>query len=122
MKEVSALASVNNEAAVYNKLLEALSIKAKISSLLEKSKGVCTVHKFFDTDSIGACFQFLPTEMRKKLYSLFISQVTRDASEDGDANLAQIKEMLGIDEETAVDVSAIVCGPVCEHIRKRPTK
>jgi len=118
LEEASAFASVNNEAAVYNKLLEALLIKAKISSLLEQSKGVCSAQKFFDMDSIGACFQFLPTEMRKKLYSLFLSRVTRDASEDGDANLAQIKEMLGIDEETTVDVSAIVCGPVCEKALK----
>ena len=34
LEKASALVSVNNEAAICNKLLEALSIKAKISSLL----------------------------------------------------------------------------------------
>ena len=59
--------------------------------------------------------------VRKKLYSLFLSRVKRDKSDDVDANLAQNKEMLGIDEETTLDVSAIVCGKALKETAGRGT-
>jgi hypothetical protein len=119
LEEASTFASVNNDAAVYTKLLDALSIKARVSALLDHSNGVISASKYFDTDSMASCFQFLSSEMRKKLYSQFLSksvwETTKNEHPSEDETLANVQQLLGISENTAMDVSAIVCGPICQR-------
>jgi hypothetical protein len=120
LEEASGCAGVNNEGGVYTKLNEALAIKAKVGALLDQSGGLISVDSFFDPDSKSACFTFLPIDMRKKMYKMYLSKAVREGgdgkslSDEAEKNLSGIKSMLGISDDMAGEVATAACGPILE--------
>ena len=124
LEEASVFAGVNNEGGVYNKLNEALGIKTKIASLLEQSNGLVSIDKFYDPDSLGSCYRFLPVDMRKKMYNMYLSKAVRESgdgkslTDEAEMNLGGVKLMLGVSDDIAGEVATIACGPILEKLLK----
>lgn len=109
LEETNKFAKVNNEAAVYDNLLETLEAKKALISILTKS-GWDEFEKFDETfcdpwDRTSAN-GFLRSEERIKIYRIFLTRSVRK-SEDGKISdemfksIAEVKGLLGISDDQA---------------------
>lgn len=129
LEETNKFAKVNNEAAVYDNLLEALTAKKALISILTKSG-------WDEFDNFDATFcdpwnrhsanGFLRSEERIKLYKIFLTRSVRK-SEDGKLTdemfdrVMEIKGLLGISEDQAEVESRAAFGPEVQKACLRAT-
>jgi len=124
LEKTNKFAKVNNEAAVYENLLEALDAKEALIKILAKS-GWDEFENFDEVfcdpwDRESAC-GFLVPEDRIKMYSIFLSRTVRK-SEDGkisDEMYSRIKEiqgLLGISDDQAEINYRLAFGPELQKV------
>lgn len=124
LEETNKFAKVNNEAAVYENLLEALSSKKAIIDILAKSG-------WDEFDNFDATFcdpwnrqsanGFLRSDERIKLYSIFLNRSVRKA-EDGRltdeiyGRIMEVKGLLGISDDQAEVEARAAFGPELQKV------
>merc|ERR1719343_593931 len=124
LEKTNKFAKVNNEAAVYENLLEALDAKEALIKILAKS-GWDEFENFDKVfcdpwDRESAC-GFLISEDRIKMYGIFLSRTVRK-SEDGIINeemynrIKEIQGLLGISDEQAEINSRSAFGPELQKV------
>jgi hypothetical protein len=129
LEETNKFAKVNNEAAVYDNLLEALEAKQTLLAILTKS-GWDEFDKFdetfcdpWDRQSANG---FLRSEERIKLYKIFLTRTVRK-SQDGNLTeemydkVKQIRGILGISDEQAEVEARAAFGPEVQKACLRAT-
>jgi len=109
LEETHKFAKVNNEAATYDHLLEALEAKEALIAVLAKS-GWADFEKFDETfcnprDKDSAC-GFLSSDERIKLYKIFLTRTVRKSedgklSEEAYQKVMEIKGLIGITDTEA---------------------
>lgn len=119
LEQTNKFAKVNNEAAVYDNVLEALEAKKALISILTKSgwdefdnfdKTFCDP---WDRQSANG---FLRSDERIKLYKIFVSRSLRNA-EDGKisdeifSRMSEVQGLLGISEDQAEVEARAAFGP-----------
>jgi hypothetical protein len=129
LEETNKFSKVNNEAAVYDNLLEALEAKQTLISILTKSgwdefenfdKTFCDP---WDRQSANG---FLRSDERIKIYKIFLTRSVRK-SEDGNITddmydkIMQVKGLLGISEEQAEVEARASFGPEVQKACLRAT-
>lgn len=119
LEETNKFAKVNNEAATYTHLLEALEAKEALVSILAKSgwdEFEDFDATFCDPSDRFSANGFLSTMERRKLYRIFLTRSVRKA-EDGvlSAELydkcMEVKGLLGISDKDAEAEAQAVFGP-----------
>jgi len=124
LEKTNKFAKVNNEAAVYENLLEALDAKNAIIKILAKS-GWDEFENFDEVfcdpwDRESAC-GFLVSEDRIKMYGIFLSRSARK-SEDGNitdemySRIKEIQGLLGISDDQAELNSRAAFGPELQKV------
>ena len=124
LEKTNKFAKVNNEAAVYENLLEALDAKEALIKILAKS-GWDEFENFDEVfcdpwDRESAC-GFLISEDRIKMYGIFLSRTVRK-SEDGKINeemysrIKEIQGLLGISDDQAEINSRSAFGPELQKV------
>ena len=124
LEKTNKFAKVNNEAAVYENLLEALDAKKAIIQILAKS-GWDEFENFDEVfcdpwDRESAC-GFLLSEDRIKMYSIFLNRTVRK-SEDGKitdemhSRIKEIQGLLGISDDQAEINSRNAFGPELQKV------
>jgi hypothetical protein len=129
LEETNKFAKVNNEAAVYDNLLEALESKQVLISILTKS-GWDEFDNFdqtfcdpWDRQSTNG---FLNSEERIKMYRIFVTRSVRKA-EDGKISdemfdkINQIKGLLGVSDDQAEAEARAAFGPELQKACLRAT-
>lgn len=129
LEATNKFAKVNNEAATYENLLEALEAKKALIGILTKSgwnefdnfdKTFCNP---WDKQSANG---FLTSDERIKLYRIFMNRAVRK-SEDGrltdemHGKLAEVKGLLGITDEQAEIEARAVFGPLLQKVLQKAT-
>jgi len=109
LEETNKFAKVNNEAATYDHLLEALEAKEALIAVLAKS-GWAESDKFDETfcnprDKDSAC-GFMTSDERIKLYKIFMTRTVRKSedgklSEEAYGKVMEVKGLLGITDTEA---------------------
>lgn len=127
LEETNKFAKVNNEAATYDNLLEALEAKKALISILTKSgwdefdnfdKNFC------DPWNKQSANGFLLSDERIKLYRIFLNRSIRK-SEDGKLSqemhdkILEVKGLLGISDEQAESDARQVFGPRLQKVLQR---
>jgi hypothetical protein len=119
LEEASKFAKVNNEAAVYDNILEALEAKEGLLALLAKSG----INDFEDFDKTfcdpwnrESANGFLRSEERIKLYRTFLTRSVRKAedgrlSDETNAIVLEVKGLLGISDDQAEIEARLAFGP-----------
>lgn len=119
LERTNKFAKVNNEAAVYDNILEALEAKQALVAILDRS-GWDEFDDFYgsfcnpwDRQSANG---FLATEDRNKMYKIFSSRALRnsDGGEITDemfSRMAEVKGLLGITDDEAEVESRATFGP-----------
>ena len=119
LEETNKFAKVNNEAAVYDNLLEALEAKKALIAILSKSgwddfenfdKTFCDP---WDRHSANG---FLRSEERFKIYRIFLTRSVRKAekgrlSEEMYDRIVQVKGLLGVSDDQAEVEARAAFGP-----------
>ena len=129
LEETNKFSKVNNEAAVYENLVEALEAKQVLIAILTKS-GWDEFNKFDETfcdpwDSSSAN-GFLNSAERIKMYKIFLTRSVRKA-EDGKISdemfdqISQIKGLLGISDDQAEVEARGAFGPELQKACLRAT-
>lgn len=124
LEKTNKFAKVNNEAAVYENLLEALDAKQALIKILAKS-GWDEFENFDEVfcdpwDRESAC-GFLISEDRIKMYGIFLTRTVRK-SEDGKINeemygrIKEIQGLLGISNDQAEINSRSAFGPELQKV------
>jgi hypothetical protein len=129
LEATNKFAKVNNEAATYDNLLEALEAKEALIAILAKS-GMTEFDNFdkkfcnpWDKQSANG---FLLTDERIKLYRIFVNRAVMK-SEDGkltDEMFEKVKEvqgLLGISDEQAEIEARAVFGPILQKALHKAT-
>jgi len=129
LEATNRFAKVNNEAATYDNLIEALEAKEALIALLEKS-GMDEFDNFdakfcnpFDKQSANG---FLLSDERIKLYKIFLLQSIRK-SEDGKLSdeqyekVLEIKGLLGISDDQAEIEARAAFGPLLQKVLHKAT-
>ena len=129
LEATNKFAKVNNEAATYDNLLEALEAKEALIAILTKSgwdefehfdKTFCNP---WDKQSANG---FLLSDERIKLYRIFLNRSVRK-SEDGKLTdemhekVAEVKGLLGISDEQAEIEARAVFGPILQKVLQKAT-
>lgn len=129
LEECQKFAKVNNEAATYNNLLDALDAKEALIAILAKS-GWDEYDKFEETfcnpwDKHSAN-GFLVSDERNKMYRIFLTRAYRK-SEDGKLSdevydqIKQVQGLLGItDQQTEIEARRAF-GPQLQKVLQRAT-
>lgn len=129
LEATNKFAKVNNEAATYDNLLEALEAKQTLISILAKS-GMTEFENFdekfcnpWDKQSANG---FLKTEERIKLYRIFVNRSVMK-SEDGKLTdevhekVKEVQGLLGISDEQAEIEARAVFGPILQKALHKAT-
>lgn len=127
LEETNKFAKVNNEAATYDNLLEALEAKEALIAILTKS-GWDEFDNFDETfcnpwDKQSAN-GFLVTDERVKLYRIFLSRSIRK-SEEGKLTdevydrILEVKGLLGITDQQAEITARGIFGPELQKVMQR---
>jgi hypothetical protein len=124
LEETNKFAKVNNEAATYDNLLEALEAKDALISILTKS-GWEDFDKFDETfcnpfDKLSAN-GFLNSDERVKLYRIFLSRSFRKSkdgklSEEEFGRVDAVKGLLGINDQQADAEARALFGPELQKV------
>jgi hypothetical protein len=124
IEETNKFARVNNEAAVYDNLLEAIEAKEALIDILAKSgwdafddfdKAFCDP---WDRQSANG---FLRSEERNKLYNIFLNRSVRKA-EDGKitdemyTKIMEVKGLLGVSDDQAEIEARAAFGPNLQKV------
>lgn len=119
LEQTNTFAQVNNEAATYDNLLQALVSKEALVSVLTKS-GWDDFDKFDETfcnprDKNSAC-GFLSLDKRLKLYQIFLTRSVKNSedgklSEEAYEKVIEVKGLLGITETQAEVQARAAFGP-----------
>jgi hypothetical protein len=119
LEEASKFAKVNNDAAVYDNILEALEAKEGLLALLAKSG----INDFEDFDKTfcdpwnrESANGFLRSEERIKLYRIFLTRSVRKAedgrlSDETNGIVLEVKGLLGISDDQAEIEARLAFGP-----------
>lgn len=130
LEETNKFAVVNNDAATYDHLLEALEAKETLISILKKSGWSDFEDKFdetfcnpFDKQSANG---FLLSDERVKMYSIFLNRSIRKAtdgvlSDEQYQRIGEVKGLLGISDEQAEMISRKVFGPELQKVLQTAT-
>jgi hypothetical protein len=122
LEETNKFAKVNNEAAVYSNILEALQAKDALLSILSKSGWDDFENfdkNFCDPWNSQSANGFLRSEERIKIYRIFLTRSVRKA-ENGKLTdemydqVMQVKGLLGISDEQAEVEARGAFGPVLQ--------
>jgi hypothetical protein len=122
LEETNKFAKVNNEAAVYSNILEALQAKDALLSILSKSGWDDFENfdkNFCDPWNRQSANGFLRSEERIKIYKIFLTRSVRKA-EDGKLTeemydqVMQVKGLLGITDEQAEVEARGAFGPALQ--------
>lgn len=126
IEEAATFAAVDNESGVYSKIVQAVKVKNSVSNFLSTSPFTDVANRmetYYDMDSHNAAFAFINADVRKKIYQMFLAQSIRQdfdhedeagISPEMNAKLMEVRTILGVDEVSSADVTAIVCGPIVE--------
>jgi hypothetical protein len=124
LEKTNKFAKVNNEAAAYDNLLEALEAKQALISIL-------TLSGWNDFDNFDATFcdprdrfsanGFLSTTERRKLYSIFLQRSVRKAlngklTPEIYSQVMEVKGLLGVTDEQVELESTAVFGPELQKV------
>ena len=129
LEATNKFAKVNNEAATYDNLLEALEAKEALIAILTKS-GMTEFDNFDETfcnpwDKQSAN-GFLLSDERIKMYRIFLNRSVRK-SDDGRLTdemyekVIEVKGLLGISDEQAEIESRAVFGPLLQKVLQKAT-
>jgi hypothetical protein len=127
LEETNKFAKVNNEAATYDHLLEALEVKQALISILTKSgwdefadfdKTFCNP---YDKKSANG---FMVSDERVKLYHIFLNRSVRKStdgklSDESLEKIALVKGLLGITDQQAEGESRKTFGPELQKALQR---
>jgi hypothetical protein len=127
LEETNKFAKVNNEAATYNHLLEALEVKEALISILTKSgwdefadfdKTFCNP---YDKKSANG---FMVSDERVKLYHIFLNRSVRKStdgklSDEALEKISLVGGLLGITEQQAEGESRKTFGPELQKVLQR---
>ena len=130
LEATNKFAKVNNEAATYDNLIQALEAKEALISILKKS-GMEEFDNFDETfcnpwDKQSAN-GFLLSDERIKLYKIFVLRSIRN-SEDGKLSdeqyekVLEVKGLLGISDEQAEIEARAAFGPLLQKVLQKATK
>lgn len=129
LEETNKFAKVNNEAATYDHLLEALEAKEALIAILTKS-GWDEFDNFDETFcnpwDKNSANGFLVTDERVKLYRIFLTRSVRKAT-DGKLTdemyekIMEVKGLLGITDQQAEIQARSVFGPELQKVLNRAT-
>lgn len=129
LEETNKFAKVNNEAATYDNLLEALEAKEALISILQKS-GWDEFENFDETfcnpwDKQSAN-GFLVTDERVKLYRIFLSRSVRKSedrklSDETYDRIMEVKGLLGITDQQAEIEARGIFGPELQRVMQMAT-
>lgn len=129
LEATNKFAKVNNEAATYDNLLEALEAKDTLIAILGKS-GMTDFdnfdEKFCDPWDKQSANGFLLSDERIKLYKIFLNRSVRK-SEDGKLTdemhekVADVQGLLGISDEQAEIEARAVFGPLLQKVLTKAT-
>jgi len=124
LEKTNKFAKVNNEAAVYENLLEALDAKEALIKILAKS-GWNEFENFDEVfcdpwDRESAC-GFLVSEDRIKMYGIFLTRTVRKSgdgkvSEEMYSRIKEIQGLLGISDDQAEINSRSAFGPELQRV------
>ena len=130
LEATNKFAKVNNEAATYDNLMEALEAKEALISILAKS-GMTEFDdfdkKFCDPWNKQSANGFLLSDERVKLYKIFVNRSIRK-SEDGKLTdeqyetVLEVKGLLGISDEQAEIEARASFGPLLQKVLHKATK
>jgi hypothetical protein len=124
LEKTNKFAKVNNEAAAYDNLLEALEAKQALISIL-------TMSGWDDFDNFDASFcdpsdrisanGFLSTMERRKLYNIFLQRSVRKAlngklTPEIFSQVMEVKGLLGVTDDQAELEFTAVFGPVLQKV------
>lgn len=127
LEETNKFAKVNNEAATYDNLLEALEAKEALIAILTKSgwDEFDNFDKTFcDPWNKQSANGFLLSDDRIKLYRIFLNRSIRKSedgklSDDMHAKILEVKGLLGISDEQAESDARQVFGPMLQKVLQR---
>ena len=130
LEATNKFAKVNNDAATYDNLIQALEAKEALISILKKS-GMEEFDNFDETfcnpwDKQSAN-GFLLSDERIKLYKIFVLRSIRN-SEDGKLSdeqyekVLEVKGLLGISDEQAEIEARAAFGPLLQKVLQKATK
>lgn len=129
LEATNKFAKVNNEAATYDNLLEALEAKKTLIGILEKS-GMEEFENFeekfcnpWDKKSANG---FLMSDERVKLYKIFVLRSIRKSengtlSDDQYAKVLEVKGLLGISDDQAEIEARGSFGPILQKVLQKAT-
>lgn len=130
LEATNKFAKVNNEAATYDNLMEALDAKEALIAILAKS-GMTEFDdfdkKFCDPWNKQSANGFLLSDERVKLYKIFVNRSIRK-SEDGKLTdeqyetVLEVKGLLGISDEQAEIEARASFGPLLQKVLQKATK
>ena len=129
LETTNKFAKVNNEAATYDNLLEALEAKEALIAILSKS-GWDAFDKFDETFcnpwNKQSANGFLQSEERIKLYRIFLNRSIRKAPEgkmtdEIDARIKEVKGLLGITDMQAEIEARGAFGPFLQKAQQMAT-
>jgi hypothetical protein len=129
LEATNKFAKVNNEAATYDNLLEALEAKEALIAVLTKSgwnefenfdKTFCNP---WDKKSANG---FLVSDERVKLYRIFLNRSVRNSdggklTDETHEKVAEVKGLLGISDEQAEIEARAVFGPLLQKVLQKAT-
>jgi hypothetical protein len=129
LEATNKFAKVNNEAATYDNLLEALEAKEALIAVLTKSgwnefenfdKTFCNP---WDKQSANG---FLVSDERIKLYRIFLNRSVRNSeggklTDESYEKVAEVKGLLGISDEQAEIEARAVFGPLLQKALQKAT-
>jgi hypothetical protein len=129
LEAANKFAKVNNDAATYDNLLEALEAKAALISIMAKS-GWDEFEKFDDTFcnpwNKQSANGFLVTDERIKLYRVFLNRCVRKSeggtiSDETFDDIAAVKGLLGISDQQQEIEARAAFGPQLQKVMQRAT-
>lgn len=127
LEQANKFAKVNNEAATYDQLIDALESKKALLAILEKSgwnEFDNFNDKFCNPWDKKSANGFLSTDERVKLYRIFLTRSVRKASISNDDIFARVKEiqgLLGITDQQAEIEIRVGFGPELKKALSRAT-
>uniref|UniRef100_A0A7S1VF61 Uncharacterized protein n=1 Tax=Grammatophora oceanica TaxID=210454 RepID=A0A7S1VF61_9STRA len=130
LEETLQFSSVSNAGATYDQLLGVLEAKRTIVSILEKSGwkdlGTDFEDKFCDPNNANSAIGFIPYYDRRMMYRLFMERATalhlgKDGAltEEAKSLIAQVRALLGVEEEEARFEINRTYGPALNAVLQR---
>jgi len=123
LEEAVQFAKVNNGAKTLEFVNKALDTKESVVTMLSASEknDEASIEKFFDSDSENSATGFIPYTDRSKIYAVYFNQSLKTSkggktlTEEQEGKLAELRALLGIDDEIAFTTIKNTCGPIVKE-------